>query len=68
MELIKNLVLPGVGQIFLVDDKLVSERDLGNNFFVEQRSLNERRSEVLIYLFEIFFISNIFLDYLQFIT
>ena len=34
VETIKNLVLPAVGNIVLVDDKKVTEKDLGNNFFV----------------------------------
>ena len=38
-ELLKNLVLPGVGQIKIVSDRLAEERDLGNNFFVDPRQL-----------------------------
>lgn len=33
-ETLKNLVLPGFGNITIVDDKLVEQRDLGNDFFV----------------------------------
>ena len=33
-ETLKNLVLPGFGNITIVDDKLVEARDLGNDFFV----------------------------------
>ena len=33
-ETLKNLVLPGFGNITIVDDKLVEERDLGHDFFV----------------------------------
>ena len=40
VELLKNLVLPGVGFITIVDDRLVTERDLGINFFVTEESLN----------------------------
>lgn len=34
VETMKNLVLPCVGYFKIVDDKNVSSRDLGNNFFV----------------------------------
>jgi len=40
------LVLPGIGHICIVDDKKVSERDLGNNFFVDEDHLNKDRAEV----------------------
>lgn len=34
VETLKNLVLPGVGYIIIVDDKVVSELDVENNFFI----------------------------------
>ena len=33
-ETLKNLVLPGAGHFLIVDDKKVTNRDLGNDFFV----------------------------------
>jgi len=33
-ETIKNLVLPGVGYFEIVSDRVVTKRDLGNNFFL----------------------------------
>lgn len=40
VEALKNLVLPGCGHFTVVDDKLVTERDLGNNFFCSPEYLN----------------------------
>lgn len=34
-EVLKNLVLPGVGSFAIVDPTLVSANDLGNNFFID---------------------------------
>lgn len=38
-EILKNTVLPGVGSFTIVDGRLVTEEDLGCNFFVEPSSL-----------------------------
>lgn len=46
-EILKNLVLPGIGFFTLVDDQLVSESDLGENFFVHPSHLGRLRSEVV---------------------
>lgn len=45
-ETLKNLILPGVGFITILDDKLVEQRDLGTNFFVTKDSLGKSRAEV----------------------
>lgn len=45
-ETLKNLVLPGIGQITVVDDATVSARDLKNNFFVEPSSVGQPRAKV----------------------
>ncbi len=34
VEAAKNLVLPAIGNIVIIDANNVIERDLGNNFFV----------------------------------
>ena len=34
-ETLKNLVLPGVGRVVVVDDERAAAADLGNNWFVE---------------------------------
>ncbi|EER17702.1 NEDD8-activating enzyme E1 regulatory subunit, putative [Perkinsus marinus ATCC 50983] len=43
-ETLKNLVLPGVGNFTVVDDLTVSERDLGQNFFVRREDLGIPRA------------------------
>ncbi|KAF4661620.1 NEDD8-activating enzyme E1 regulatory subunit [Perkinsus olseni] len=43
-ETLKNLVLPGVGNFTVVDDLPVSERDLGQNFFVRREDLGIPRA------------------------
>lgn len=45
-ESLKNLILPGVGFITILDDKLIEERDLGTNFFVTKDSIGKSRAEV----------------------
>jgi len=49
-ETLKNLVLPGVGHITVLDDKVVMPEDLGNNFFVDSASLGRHRAEVVTQL------------------
>jgi len=44
-ETLKNLVLPGIGEFTIIDNKKVSNRDLGNNFFVELESVGKSRAE-----------------------
>ncbi|MCJ1391575.1 hypothetical protein MMC18_004439 [Xylographa bjoerkii] len=45
VETLKNLVLPGVGNFTIVDDRLVQEKDLGVNFFLAEESLGQSRAE-----------------------
>ena len=45
VETLKNLVLPGIGQFSIQDSALVSEADLGVNFFLEDESLGKFRAE-----------------------
>lgn len=47
VEAVKNLVLPGIGFISIVDDKQVTKRDLGNNFFVTEEQLGQPMCEVV---------------------
>jgi len=44
VETLKNLVLPGVGQFTILDSAVVSEADLGVNFFLEDESLGKFRA------------------------
>lgn len=45
VETLKNLVLPGVGKFTILDSNVVSEADLGVNFFLEDQSLGKFRAE-----------------------
>ncbi|QKX58130.1 uncharacterized protein TRUGW13939_05251 [Talaromyces rugulosus] len=45
VETLKNLVLPGVGGFTIVDPAVVSETDLGINFFLEESSLGKPRAQ-----------------------
>ncbi|KAI1487728.1 hypothetical protein F5X96DRAFT_648584 [Biscogniauxia mediterranea] len=45
VETLKNLVLPGIGKFTIVDDAVVTQADLGVNFFLEEGSLGKLRSE-----------------------
>lgn len=52
-EALKNLVLPGCGFITIVDSKISTERDLGNNFFIEPNDIGKPLAEVVLkYLIE----------------
>ena len=44
-ETLKNLILPGVGKVTIVDPAEVTERDLGRNFFVTKDSVGSSRAE-----------------------
>ncbi|GAB7346842.1 hypothetical protein MBLNU459_g1929t3 [Dothideomycetes sp. NU459] len=45
VETLKNLVLPGVGQYTILDSAVVSEPDLGVNFFLDESCLGGFRAE-----------------------
>ena len=45
VEILKNLILPGIGNFTIVDDELVTEADLGVNFFLAEDSLGRSRAE-----------------------
>ncbi|KAJ1539624.1 NEDD8-activating enzyme E1 regulatory subunit, partial [Nowakowskiella sp. JEL0078] len=46
-ELLKNLVLPGIGSFTIVDGKVVEPADLGNNFFITLDSIGQPRAKVV---------------------
>lgn len=53
-EILKSIVLPGVGAITIVDDKTVTDEDIGSNFFLECSSIGlNRGSEALRLLLEL---------------
>lgn len=43
-EIVKNLVLPGIGKFTVLDGNKVQASDLGNNFFLEFKSLGQSRA------------------------
>ncbi|KAF2032706.1 NEDD8-activating enzyme E1 regulatory subunit [Setomelanomma holmii] len=45
VETLKNLVLPGIGNFTIQDSSIVSEADLGVNFFLEEEHLGGYRAE-----------------------
>jgi amyloid beta precursor protein binding protein 1 len=45
VETLKNLVLPGIGGFTIVDPAVVTESDLGVNFFLCEDSLGKSRAE-----------------------
>lgn len=44
-EILKNLVLPGIGQFTVVDDGMVNEGDAASNFFVSADEIGKPRAE-----------------------
>lgn len=44
-EILKNCVLPAMGEFTIIDDAKVSIADLGNNFFVIQDDVGKNRAE-----------------------
>lgn len=44
-EILKNLVLPGIGAFTLVDPGTVTDADCGNNFFVTEDQIGESRAK-----------------------
>ncbi|KAI4167761.1 MAG: hypothetical protein LQ343_006956 [Gyalolechia ehrenbergii] len=54
VEVLKNLILPGIGNFTIVDEENVTEKDLGINFFLTDDSLGKpRASETCKYLTEL---------------
>ena len=45
-ELLKSLVLPGLGAFTIVDERKVGGEDVGNNFFLDHESVGENRGVV----------------------
>lgn len=52
VETLKNLVLPGIGQFSILDSAVVSEADLGVNFFLDDTSLGKFRAEETVNLLQ----------------
>ncbi|XP_048211373.1 NEDD8-activating enzyme E1 regulatory subunit [Perognathus longimembris pacificus] len=44
-EILKNLVLPGIGSFTIIDRNQVSGEDAGNNFFLQRSSIGKNRAQ-----------------------
>uniref|UniRef100_A0A8C8E687 NEDD8-activating enzyme E1 regulatory subunit n=1 Tax=Otus sunia TaxID=257818 RepID=A0A8C8E687_9STRI len=44
-EILKNLVLPGIGSFTIVDGSRVSGEDVGNNFFLQKSHIGQNRAQ-----------------------
>ncbi|KAM8799502.1 NEDD8-activating enzyme E1 regulatory subunit [Eudromia elegans] len=44
-EVLKNLVLPGIGSFTIVDGNRVSGEDVGNNFFLQKSHIGQNRAQ-----------------------
>lgn len=49
-ETVKNLVLPGIGHVTIVDSARVVAADLGHNFFLEEGDVGKPRAEAVLRL------------------
>lgn len=45
-EILKNLVLPGVGKFTIVDDNTISDKDVSSNFFVHMEDVGKSRCKI----------------------
>ncbi|XP_069509303.1 NEDD8-activating enzyme E1 regulatory subunit isoform X2 [Ambystoma mexicanum] len=51
-EILKNLVLPGIGSFTIVDGNQVSGDDVGNNFFLQRSSIGKNRAQNVMELLQ----------------
>ncbi|XP_074059097.1 NEDD8-activating enzyme E1 regulatory subunit [Macrotis lagotis] len=51
-EILKNLVLPGIGSFTIVDGNQVSGEDAGNNFFLQRSSIGKNRAQAAMELLQ----------------
>ena len=47
-ETLKNLILSGVGEVTIVDNKKVTKKDLESNFFLDNEDLDKFRGEIVL--------------------
>lgn len=45
-EILKSLVLPGIGAFTIVDGKKITQEDIGANFFLDPDSVGKSRAQV----------------------
>lgn len=46
-EFLKNMVLHGVRNVIVIDNAIVTQKDIGSNFFVDVDSFNKNRAETV---------------------
>ncbi|KAE8608368.1 hypothetical protein XENTR_v10011485 [Xenopus tropicalis] len=51
-EILKNLVLPGIGSFTIVDGNVVTGEDVGNNFFLTRESIGKNRAQTSMELLQ----------------
>lgn len=51
-EILKNLVLPGIGSFTIVDGNQVSGEDVGNNFFLQRTNIGKNRAQNVMELLQ----------------
>ncbi|CAJ0955784.1 unnamed protein product, partial [Ranitomeya imitator] len=51
-EILKNLVLPGIGSFTIVDGNVVKGEDVGNNFFLNRGSIGKSRAQTSMELLQ----------------
>lgn len=51
-EILKNLILPGIGSFTIVDNDKVQEKDIGNNFFLSEECLGKSRAKTAVELLQ----------------
>ena len=47
-EILKNLILSGVGEVTIVDDSKITSEDLKDNFFVDADDIGKLRGEIIL--------------------
>ena len=45
-EILKNLILAGIGQVLIIDDRIVDSKELNENFFVNEKDIGRKRGAV----------------------
>ncbi|XP_038628682.1 NEDD8-activating enzyme E1 regulatory subunit [Tachyglossus aculeatus] len=51
-EILKNLILPGIGSYTIIDGNQVSGEDVGNNFFLQRSSIGKNRAQAVMELLQ----------------
>ncbi|XP_028406332.1 NEDD8-activating enzyme E1 regulatory subunit-like [Dendronephthya gigantea] len=51
-EILKNLVLPGVGSFSVVDKHKICDKDIGNNFFLSNKYVGKSRAQCAVELLQ----------------